>query len=259
MSSPQTPIVTPLPCFLDNYIWHIATASGDWVVDPGDAAVVIAHQRGRGKALAGVLITHHHLDHTAGIAALTQAYDMPVYGPHEVREGISDYVSANAALTLSGLGRIDVLDVGAHTLGHIAYHLVDYGLLFCGDSLFSAGCGRLFEGTAADLARVMARYGALPAATVVYPTHEYTAANVRFAQAVEPDNAALREYAEQVAVWRAAGQASLPTTLARERALNPFLRSDVPSVIAAASQYANSERAAGEETLATLRAWKDNF
>lgn len=259
MSSPQTPIVTPLPCFIDNYIWHIASSSGDWVVDPGDAAVVIAHQTLRGKALAGVLITHHHVDHTAGITSLIHAYGMPVYGPEEVREGITNRVSGNTTLPLSGLGNVQVLDVGAHTMGHIAYYLADHGLLFCGDSLFSAGCGRLFEGTAADLAQVMTTYRSLPAETVVYPTHEYTAANVRFAQAVEPHNTALTIYADRVAAWRSAGQPSLPTTLTKEFEINPFLRSDEASVIAAVSRYANAPHAAGEQTLATLRAWKDVF
>ncbi|MEO6698141.1 MAG: hydroxyacylglutathione hydrolase [Paraperlucidibaca sp.] len=259
MSSPQTPIVTPLPCFLDNYIWHIETSAGDWVVDPGDASVVLAHQSARGKSLAGVLVTHHHLDHTAGIGALAEAFGMPVYGPSEVRGDISHYVSTHDTLTLPGLGSVQVLDVAAHTLGHIAYYLVDHGLLFCGDSLFSAGCGRLFEGTPADLTRVMTRLSALPATTIIFPTHEYTVANLRFAQAVEPANQALKQYALEVADWRAANHPSLPTTLARELSINPFLRSHKASVIAAASDYANKPLAGGEQTLATLRAWKDVF
>lgn len=259
MSSPQTPIITPLPCFLDNYIWHIETPQGDWVVDPGDAQVVLAHQARRGKPLAGVLITHHHLDHTAGIAALVDAFAMPVFGPSEVLEGISDYIKVNEVLTLEGMGSVQVLDVAAHTLGHIAYYLKDHGLLFCGDSLFSAGCGRLFEGTPTDLTRVMSTLSALPDATVIFPTHEYTAANIRFAEAVEPDNNELRNYALKVATWRAKNQPSLPSNLALELAINPFLRSHESTVVAAASNYAGKHLQPGEQTLATLRAWKDVF
>lgn len=259
MSSPQTPIVTPLPCFLDNYIWHIETSQGDWVVDPGDAQVVLAYQAKRGKPLAGVLITHHHLDHTAGIAALVEAFAMPVYGPSEVREGISNYIKVDDVLTLDGMGSVQVLDVAAHTLGHIAYYLKGHDLLFCGDSLFSAGCGRLFEGTPTDLARVMSTLSALPAVTVIFPTHEYTAANIRFAEAIEPDNNELKHYAHKVAAWRAKNQPSLPTHLALELAINPFLRSHESTVVAAASTYAGTPLQPGEQTLATLRAWKDVF
>ncbi len=259
MSSPQTPIVTPLPCFLDNYIWHIETSQGDWVVDPGDAHVVLAHQTSRGKPLAGVLITHHHLDHTAGITALVEAFAMPVYGPAEVSKGISNYLHANEILTLDGMGSIQVLDVAAHTLGHIAYYLKDHGLLFCGDSLFSVGCGRLFEGTPTDLARVMSTLSTLPAATVIFPTHEYTAANIRFAETVEPENTELKHYALKVATWRANNQPSLPTNLALELAINPFLRGHESTVVAAASNYAGKRLQPGEQTLTTLRAWKDVF
>jgi hydroxyacylglutathione hydrolase len=259
MSSPQTPFVTPLPCFVDNYVWHIETSEGDWVVDPGDASVVLAHQTRRGKPLAGVLVTHHHGDHTAGIAALAEAFNMPVYGPSEVRKDISHYLTTEDTLTLPGLGTIHILDVAAHTRGHIAYYLADHGLLFCGDSLFSAGCGRLFEGTAADLMRVMTMLSALPAETIIFPTHEYTVANLRFAQVVEPTNQALQQYAEDVAGWRVANRPSLPTTLARELSINPFLRSHEATVIAAASDYADKTLTGGEQTLATLRAWKDVF
>ena len=259
MSSPEMPVVTPLPCFLDNYVWHIATADGDWVVDPGDAGVVLDFQRQRGKPLAGVLITHHHFDHTAGIEALHEAFSMPVYGPVEVRKGISHYLKPDDLLTQPGLGCVRVLDVGAHTLGHIAYFAQDLGLLFCGDSLFSGGCGRLFEGKPADLARVMHILSTLPADTVIYPTHEYTAANLRFALAVEPDNVALQQYASAVTRLRAEQLPTLPTHLARELAINPFLRSHEASVIASASAYAAESLAPGEQTLATLRAWKDIF
>ena len=259
MSSPQTPIVTPLPCFLDNYIWHIETVKGDWVVDPGDADVVLAHQANRGKPLAGVLITHHHLDHTAGIAALVKAFAMPVYGPAEVGEGVSNYINANDVLTLDGMGSVQVLDVAAHTLGHIAYYLKDHELLFCGDSLFSAGCGRLFEGTPTGLARVMSTLTALPATTVIFPTHEYTAANIRFAETVEPNNDALKHYGRKVAALREKNQPSLPTHLALELAINPFLRGHERTVVTAASGYAGKPLQPGEQTLAALRAWKDVF
>lgn len=248
-----------LPCFADNYIWLIETAAGRWVVDPGDAGPVLVALAAGDQPLLGVLVTHHHADHITGIPALLAEHPVPVLGPAEAGTCISRLLAGGETLTLPGLGRVEVLAVGAHTLGHIAYHLPDAGLLFCGDTLFSAGCGRLFEGTPDDLLRALATLNALPAATRVFPTHEYTASNLRFAVAVEPDNAELQAYQQQVSAWRAENRPSLPTSLALERQINPFLRVRIPAVMMAVRHHAGTEISTERDTLAALRAWKDIF
>lgn len=251
--------VRPLPCFVDNYVWLLDTDSGFWVVDPGDASPVLAELARSDKPLLGVLITHHHADHTGGVPALAMRHPSPVLGPVEAGQVITQPLNGGERLTLAGLGRVEVLAVGAHTLGHIAYHLPDAGLLFCGDTLFSAGCGRLFEGGPADLQRALATLNALPAETRVYPTHEYTAANLAFAARVEPDNTAISAHQHRVAAWRAENRPSLPTTLALERQINPFLRTGEAAVKAAARQQADADLLDELAVLTTLRAWKDIF
>lgn len=259
MSLTDSLSVQALPCFADNYIWLIEADAGCWVVDPGDAAPVLAALATGGKPLLGVLVTHHHADHIGGIPALLAVHPVPVFGPAEAGACISHLLAGDETLELAGLGCVRVLAVGAHTLGHIAYHLPDAGLLFCGDSLFSAGCGRLFEGTPDDLHRALATINALPAATRIFPTHEYTSANLRFAARVEPDNADIRAYQQQVEVWRAENRPSLPTSLALERQINPFLRAHIPAVVTAIRHHAGMEISSERDTLAALRAWKDNF
>lgn len=248
-----------LPCFEDNYIWLISDGALRWVVDPGDAGPVLTALAAGGPPLRGILVTHRHADHTAGIPALLREHPVPVFGPAEAGAVVSELLRGGERLTLPGLGRVDVLAVGAHTHGHIAYHLPDAGLLLCGDSLFSAGCGRLFDGTGADLAAVMSRYDALPADTVLYPTHEYTEANLRFAAAVEPDNEDIRAHQHRVAAWRAKNRPSLPTTLALERLINPYLRAGQPSVVTAVRHHAAADLSSRADILAALRAWKDSF
>lgn len=255
--------IEPLPCFRDNYIWLAHDGARAWAVDPGDAAPVLAALRAGGLALAGILVTHHHDDHIGGIATLQRALGgeratLPVLGPREAGDCVNHLVAGGEQLTLPVLGRVDVLAVGAHTHGHLAFHLPGAQALFCGDALFSAGCGRLFEGTPADLQQALARIAALPDATRCHPAHEYTLSNLRFAAAVEPGNEDIRRHVATVQAGLAEGRPSLPTPLARERLINPFLRSHLPALAAAASRHAGEEIAPGLSTLAVLRRWKDD-
>lgn len=251
--------VHALPCFTDNYIWLIEAGAGCWVVDPGAAEPVLTALARLDKPLLGVLATHHHADHIGGVAALVEACPAPVLGPAETASVATRVLDGGERLQLDGLGTVAVLAVGAHTRGHLAYHLPGIDALFCGDTLFSAGCGRLFEGTPADLERALARIDTLPADTRLYPAHEYTRANLHFAQAVEADNADIAAHAARVDAWRAENRPSLPTSLALERRINPFLRTHEPAVIASTSRHAGREILPGLDALAALRAWKDVF
>ena len=234
------------------------------VVDPGDAAVVNAALAARGLKLDTILVTHHHADHTGGVAALRDATGARVFGPR--RETVPEPLTrVGGGDRVQALGiDFEVLDVPGHTAGHVAFYAsvmpdaAGTPLLFCGDTLFSGGCGRLFEGTAAQMHDSLSRLAALPAATRVCCTHEYTLSNLRFALAVEPGNAELHDYLARCEAERAAGRPTLPSTLATERAVNPFLRSRVPEVVASAK----AQGAADEQPVAVfaaLRQWKNEF
>ncbi|QFY89470.1 hydroxyacylglutathione hydrolase [Magnetovirga frankeli] len=253
--------ITAIPAFTDNYIWLIPHAEpADWVsvVDPGDAEPVLARLRTEGLRVAAILVTHQHGDHCGGVGELVQAFPgIPVYGPaHESASGVSHPLSDGDAITLPHSDiRLQVLELPGHTQGHLAYYRP--GALFCGDTLFACGCGRVFSGTPGQLHASLQRIAALPPDTLCYCAHEYTQANIGFAQWVEPDSAALAEYARQVAAQRAAGRPSLPTPLRTELACNPFLRTQVPEVILAAEAYADRPLTDSEAVFTTLRAWKD--
>jgi hydroxyacylglutathione hydrolase len=215
----------------------------------------------QGLQLAAILVTHHHADHVGGVDALRPRLRGLVYGP--ARENIPapfEPLRGGDIISVVGLS-FEVIDVPGHTAGHIAYvqRGVDHSpLLFCGDTLFSAGCGRLFEGTPAQMAESLARLNALPGDARVCCTHEYTLSNLRFAAAVEPDNAAIARHTEACQRRREAGQPTLPSTLATEREINPFLRCAEPAVMAAArSQGARSDQ--GVEVLSVLREWKNRY
>lgn len=255
--------ITPIPAFTDNYIWQINDGSKAFVVDPGEAQPVIQHLEENQLILSGILLTHHHFDHTSGVKALLELWPgIPVYGPanEDIPETTHPLSEGDNVHVLGSIFR--VIDVPGHTAGHIAYYNVqedDHDILFCGDTLFSSGCGRLFEGTAAQMYESLSKLKALPAETLVYCTHEYTTANLNFARAVEPENADIAARIQQVAELRDQDLPSLPSTLGLELRVNPFLRWDAPAVIKAANEHSETLCSEGVEVFATIRAWKDHF
>jgi hydroxyacylglutathione hydrolase len=253
----------PLPAFTDNYIWMLHDGRQALVVDPGDSAPVLQALQQLDVQLQAILVTHHHADHVGGVDVLRSATGAEVYGP--AREKIPEPLHRLAqgdAVEILGM-RFEVIDVPGHTAGHIAYYCADMDgepLLFCGDTLFSAGCGRLFEGTPAQMLHSLDKLAALPGNTRVCCTHEYTLSNLKFARAVEPGNAALLHHSAQCEALRAANQPTLPSRLDLERAINPFLRVRQPAVAQAAQAYdaqANQDDAVA--VLAALRQWKNEF
>lgn len=279
--------VVAVPAFADNYLWlmvrHDAAGRRAVVVDPGDAAAIEAALQQHHAKLEAILVTHHHHDHADGIVALARKHAVPVHGPaHENIAALSVRHHDGDDIDVLGL-RIKVMEVPGHTAGHLAYY-VDAntephrphqpGWLFCGDTLFGAGCGRLLGGTAEQLFASLQRLAALPPSTQVYCGHEYTLANLRFALTVEPDNAALRARAQRCAKQREQGQPTVPSTLGEELATNPFLRCHEPAVRIAvqahqredegANPFANpsanpSPHASTRAIFMALRQWKDTF
>src|SRR5277367_313780 len=254
--------VRPVRAFSDNYIWLIESPRApDRVVavDPGEAAPVIAELQRSGTSLAAILLTHHHPDHIGGVPELLRHGAVPVIGPDDARIAQrTRTVRDGEQCDLPDLGlSFEILEVPGHTLSHIAF--CGHGAVFCGDTLFSAGCGRMFEGTPKQMNASLDRLRNLPPETQVYCGHEYTAANLRFALTVEPANGAAQEYQESVERIRAAGSPSLPSTLSLEIRVNPFLRCDKPNVRASAEARAGKSLAEPSEVFAVLRAWKDTF
>ena len=250
-----------LPAFDDNYFWLLHDGQQALVVDPGDAAPVRAALDQRGLQLASILVTHHHGDHTGGVAALREATGAVVYGPATERIP-APYQALRGGQTVNVLGfDWQVIDVPGHTAGHIAYFAAAVDgvpLLFCGDTLFSGGCGRIFEGTPAQMLASLGALAALPPATRVCCAHEYTLSNLRFAQAVEPGNAELIGYTRRCQALREQNRPTLPSTIGTERAINPFLRSRQPAIAKAVRAHAPS---ANDEVavFAALREWKNTF
>lgn len=254
-----------LPAFTDNYIWMISDGTRAVVVDPGDAAPVLQALQDQRLSLAAILVTHRHPDHTAGLPALRPLLEGPVYGPrHEPIEGIDIHVGEGDTLQALGLN-FQVWDTPGHTAGHVSYLALPaegmpwpQTLVFCGDTLFSAGCGRLFDGTAAQLHHSLDRFAGLPADTWLCPTHEYTVSNLRFASAAEPGNQHVLEALNQSLALRARGEFTLPTTVGRELQINPFLRCRQPTVVAQALKQGAPD-ASALSVFTTLRQWKNHY
>jgi hydroxyacylglutathione hydrolase len=251
--------ITAIPAFTDNYIWLIrGSGQACAIVDPGDHRPVLKVLEKDGLELSHILLTHHHADHIGGVPALLEKFPARVTGPQDTRIG------AQAATVIEGdrvalpeLGmEFEVIEVPGHTRSHIAFH--GHGVLFCGDTLFSIGCGRLFEGTPGQMQESLDKLAALPPATRVYCAHEYTQSNCAFALEVEPENQELRARARQVANARSQGEITIPSTMAEELAANPFLRTRQDPVVAAARKL-DPQAAPGAATMAVIRAWKDRF
>jgi len=259
-------VVTAIKAFNDNYIWALANTSNDNValVDPGDASVCIDYLLHNNLVLSEILITHHHSDHVGGIKGLldfakTKAWPVTVYGPSNENIALLDVkLKENDEVNLTGLGlQFSVLDLPGHTKGHIAYF--DDNILFCGDTLFSGGCGRLFEGTPKQMHHSIAKLANLPDDTLIYCAHEYTQANLAFALAVEPNNAALHNYAEQVKVKRQNNESTIPSNIALEQKINPFMRCHEEAVKSAAEQYSKAIQNSEIDVFSIIRSWKNNF
>jgi hydroxyacylglutathione hydrolase len=251
--------VTAVPAFSDNYIWLITTGGNSCaVVDPGDAQPVLQALQEKGLHLDYILITHHHRDHIGGMKRLQKLTGAEVFGPHDPRiAGQSRMVAEDETVCLPQLKlEFRVLEVPGHTSSHIAFF--GHGCLFCGDTLFSVGCGRLFEGSPGEMQESMDKLAGLPEETQVYCAHEYTLSNCRFALAVEPENEQLIRRSREVEERRAASLSTVPSSLGEELMVNPFLRCRQASVVSAAQKRKPGVQA-GAGTLAVIRAWKDNF
>ncbi len=256
--------VTAVPAFADNYLWLIHDQRHAAVVDPGDAAPIEAALAAMHLKLAAILLTHHHRDHAGGVADLLKHWQVPVFGPaREKIDGISQPLSEGDTADIPELGlQLSVLDVPGHTAGHIAYvsqTAPGQHWLFCGDTLFAGGCGRLFEGTPAQMTASLAKFEALADDTRVYCAHEYTVSNLRFAVAAEPDNAAVAQRLADAMAMRERGEATVPSTLALEKATNPFLRYREPGIVESLRTEGRLQQDDPVAAFAALREWKNSY
>jgi len=252
-----SPEIVPVNAFKDNYVWTLRRGKHAAVVDPGEAKPVLDYLAREKLELAAILATHHHADHVGGVAELLGKYRVPVYGPrNEPIPTLTHPVSEGDTVKVPELGvSFSVLDIPGHTRAHIAYY--GAGALFCGDTLFACGCGRLFEGTAEQMFASLQKLLALPEDTKVYCGHEYTLANIGFAKKVEPRNSALQAREQRDRRLRDAGKPTLPSTLAEEKATNPFLRCGEPAVVDSVNKYLGARVADPVRVFAAIRDWKN--
>lgn len=253
--------VLTVPAFNDNYLWLIHDGQHAAVVDPGDAAPILAALKANQLKLTAILATHHHADHVGGVATLLQSFDVPVYGPaHDRIADVTVPLKEGDVVALDDLDlRLRVIDVPGHTRGHIAYYAEEPRWLFCGDTLFAGGCGRLFEGTPVQMLASLDKLAALPDDTKVYCAHEYTVSNLRFAHAAEPDNAAIAARLREEQAKRERQIPTVPSSIGLEKETNPFLRARVPAV---AQNLLLQNKLHGNDAVAVftaLREWKNNF
>ena len=255
--------VLTVPAFNDNYLWLIHDGASAAVVDPGDASAILAALDRHGLTLVAILLTHHHADHVGGVQELLARNKVPVFGPwKENIAGISDPLGEGDLARLPALGLdLQVLDVPGHTLGHIAYYSAKQHWLFCGDTLFAGGCGRIFEGTPAQMQASLAKLAALPGATAVYCAHEYTLANLKFAQEVEPGNPVLQARIVADTEKRRRDIPTVPSTIDLENATNPFLRAAEPAIRQRLASLGKlpADRSDALAAFTTLREWKNVY
>lgn len=261
--------VLAVPAFDDNYLWVIHDGRHAAVVDPGDAVPVLAALQAEGLTLAAILLTHHHADHVGGVVELArQAVSdefpvIPVYGPAREQsriKGMSIPLHGDDRIRIPALSlELQVIDIPGHTLGHIAYYAADHGLLFCGDTLFAGGCGRVFEGTPQQMVSSLGKLACLPAETQVYCAHEYTLSNLKFAAEVEPGNAQLQERILNERARRERGEPTVPTTIALERQTNPFLRATEKEILGSLQKAGRLTALDEVSSFAALREWKNTY
>jgi len=249
--------IVTVPCLRDNYAFLVNGPDGVWLVDAPEAAPILAELDARGWHLDLILITHHHPDHHDGVAALRDRFACKVMGPAAEADRLPplDRALADGDTVGTGAGQMVALAVPGHTLGHLAFHAPGAGAVFTADSLMALGCGRLFEGTPAQMWTSLQRFADMPDDTLVCSGHEYTEANARFALTIEPDNPALQARAAEIRALRAQGRPTVPSTLGKERATNPFLRADQPHM----KQGLGMPDATNAEAFAEIRARKDRF
>jgi hydroxyacylglutathione hydrolase len=254
------PKISPIPAFRDNYLWMIQHAGENWIVDPGDAAPVKSWLEQHQLQLDGILITHHHPDHIGGVEQLNRP-GLRIIGPAlDAMPFTTEPVSGDETISAAGMN-FKVIAVPGHTLNHLAYYCgdADSPILFCGDTLFVGGCGRLFEGTPEQMLESLNKLAALPDDTRVYCAHEYTQANLRFALSIEPHNQILANFSHQVAELRQQNQPTVPSTVAQEKRINPFMRSEDKTLKEKVAARSGRDKISNQQCFTFLRSWKDEF